>query len=85
MKLQNVLTFRLSVLKAIGIALWAVGFYFAIIKEINNKTDDSLTSYAEALITDYLAGVPCPTPTTAQATTTIYTPCRTSMPRATRT
>lgn len=27
MKLQNVLTFRLSVLKAIGIALWAVGFY----------------------------------------------------------
>lgn len=60
MKLQNVLTFRLSVLKAIGIALWAVGFYFAIIKEINNKTDDSLTSYAEALITDYLAGVPLP-------------------------
>ena len=52
MKLQNVLTFRLSVLKAIGIALWAVGFYFAIIKEINNKTDDSLTNYAEALITD---------------------------------
>lgn len=60
MKLQNVLTFRLSVLKAIAIALWAVCFYFAIIKEINNKTDDSLTNYAESLITDYLAGMPLP-------------------------
>lgn len=60
MKLQNVLTFRLSLLKAIGIALWAVCFYFAIIKEINNKTDDSLTAYAESLITDYLAGEPLP-------------------------
>lgn len=60
MKLQNVLTLRLSVLKAIGIGLWAVCFYFAIIKEINNKTDDSLTAYAESLITDYLAGLPLP-------------------------
>lgn len=32
MKLQNVITFRLSILKAIVIAVWAVCFYFAIIK-----------------------------------------------------
>ena len=37
MKLQNVITFRLSILKAVIIALWAVCFYFAIIKEINKK------------------------------------------------
>lgn len=60
MKLQNVITFRLSILKAISIALWAVCFYFAIIKEINNETDEALTNYAENIITDYLAGVKLP-------------------------
>lgn len=60
MKLQNVITFRLSILKAVCIALWAVCFYFAIIKEINNKTDEALTNYAENLITDYLAGIELP-------------------------
>ena len=60
MKLQNVITFRLSILKAVSIALWAVCFYFAIIKEINNETDESLTNYAETLITDYLAGISMP-------------------------
>lgn len=60
MKLQNVITFRLSILKAVCIALWAVCFYFAIIKEINNATDKTLTNYAETLITDYLAGEKLP-------------------------
>lgn len=58
MRLQNVITLRLSLLKAVVIALWAFFFYFAIIKEISDKTDDNLTEYAEALITDYLAGQP---------------------------
>lgn len=62
MKLQNVITFRLSILKAVSIALWAVCFYFAIIKEINNETDEALTTYAENIITDYLAGVELPPP-----------------------
>lgn len=60
MKLQNVITFRLSILKAIVIAVWAVCFYFAIIKEINNATDEALTDYAETLITNYLAGETLP-------------------------
>lgn len=60
MKLHNVITFRLSILKAVVIALWAVCFYFAIIKEINNATDKALTAYAETLITDYLAGEKMP-------------------------
>lgn len=58
MRLQNVITLRLSLLKAAVIALWAFFFYFAIIKEISDKTDDNLTEYAEALITDYLAWQP---------------------------
>lgn len=60
MKLQNVITFRLSILKAVSIALWAVCFYFAIIKEMNNATDESLTAYAETLMTNYLAGEDMP-------------------------
>ena len=60
MKLQHVITFRLSILKAVSIALWAVCFYFAIIKEINNATDESLTAYAETLMTNYLAGEEMP-------------------------
>ena len=52
MKLQNVITFRLSILKAVSIAVWAVCFYFAITNEINNKTDKALTNYAETLITN---------------------------------
>ena len=60
MKLQNVITFRLSILKAAILAVWAVCFYFAVINEINDKTDERLAGYAEAVITDYLAGLPVP-------------------------
>ena len=60
MKLQNVITFRLSILKAVSIAVWAVCFYLVTTTEINNETDESLTAYAEALITDYLAGEQMP-------------------------
>ena len=60
MKLQNVITFRLSLLKAVSIAAWAVCFYFAIIAELNDKTDKALTGYAESLITGYLAGEKLP-------------------------
>ena len=60
MKLQNVITFRLSILKAVSIAVWAVCFYFATTNEINKETDESLTAFAETLITDYLAGEQLP-------------------------
>lgn len=60
MKLQNVITLRLSILKAVILAVWAVCFYFAAINEINNKTDEGLAEYAETVMTDYLAGLPVP-------------------------
>lgn len=60
MKLQNVITFRLSILKAVSIAVWAVCFYLVTTTEIDKETDESLTAYAETLITDYLAGEQMP-------------------------
>lgn len=60
MKLQNVITYRLSILKAVILAVWAFCFYFATINEINDKTDDGLAEYAETVMTDYLAGLPVP-------------------------
>lgn len=60
MKLLHVITFRLSILKALVMALWAVFFYFAIIEEINDETDDSLKDYAETIITRYLSGEQLP-------------------------
>ncbi len=61
MRLHHVITLRLSLLKTVLMALWAVFFYFAIIAEINDETDDSLEDYAEMIVTAYLAGE-APTP-----------------------
>lgn len=55
MKLIHVLTLRMAVIKAVVLAFWAVLFYFAIIDEINDETDDSLEDYAEMLIRKSLA------------------------------
>ncbi len=60
MKLVNVLTLRLSVAAALVLAFWSVLFYFAIISEINDETDDSLEDHAELLIQRALAGEPLP-------------------------
>ncbi|MDO4159686.1 MAG: HAMP domain-containing sensor histidine kinase [Prevotellaceae bacterium] len=60
MKLQTVLTFRLSMLKAVLITVWAVFFYFAVMDKINEEMDDSLMDYAETLIMKYLAGEQLP-------------------------
>ena len=41
MKLCHVILLRLSLLKAVIIGLWALGFYYAIVAEINDETDDA--------------------------------------------
>lgn len=56
MKLCHVILLRLSLLKAVIIGLWALGFYYAIVAEINDETDDALRAYAEMLILRSLAG-----------------------------
>ena len=55
MKLCHVILLRLSLLKAVIIGLWALGFYYAIVAEINDETDDALRAYAEILILRSLA------------------------------
>lgn len=42
------------------LALWSVIFYFAMVQEINDETDDSLEAYAEMIIRRMLAGVELP-------------------------
>ncbi|MGN1263142.1 MAG: sensor histidine kinase, partial [Prevotella sp.] len=60
MKLIHLLTLRLSLFKAIVFALWGVLFYFAIVDEINDETDDTLEDYAEMVIVKWLAGEDIP-------------------------
>lgn len=60
MKLIHVLTLRMALLKAALLAFWAILFYFAIIDEINDETDDALEDYAETVIRKSLAGEELP-------------------------
>lgn len=59
-RLQTIVSLRMAVLKGVIMAVWAVGFYFAIVEEINDETDDSLRDYAELIITRFLAGQELP-------------------------
>lgn len=43
-------------------ALWAALFYFAMVNEINDETDDVLGDYAELVMRRALAGKPLPAP-----------------------
>ena len=61
MKLLHVIALRISVLAAIVLAFWSVFFYFALMDEVNDETDDSLEDYAEMIVIRSLAGEPLPT------------------------
>lgn len=43
-------------------SFWATVFYFSIVREINDESDDSLEEYAELIIRRQLAGRPLPSP-----------------------
>lgn len=60
MRLLHVVTLRLSLLAAVVMAFWSVLFYFALVDEVNDETDDALEDYAEAVIIRSLAGEPLP-------------------------
>ena len=45
---------------SVSVAVWAVLFYFAMVDEINDETDDSLVEYSSDLIRRSLAGVEMP-------------------------
>ncbi len=60
MKLIYRVTLRLSLVLLPIIALWSVVFYYTMVGEINDESDDSLAEYAEVIIRRQLAGRPLP-------------------------
>ena len=62
MKLIYKVTLRLALILLPIITLWAVVFYYTMIEEINDESDDSLVEYAETIIRRQLAGYPLPLP-----------------------
>lgn len=55
-----ILTLALGLLPVM--ALWAILFYYSMVNEINDETDDVLGDYAELIMRRALAGKPLPTP-----------------------
>lgn len=60
MKLFHLVMWRVSALLVVILTVWAVFFYWAIIEEVNDETDDSLGDYAETLIIRWLSGEEMP-------------------------
>ncbi len=60
MKLIYNIIGRMAVALLPILALWSVVFYFVMVEEINDETDDSLEGYAELIIRRTLAGVELP-------------------------
>lgn len=60
MKLSHSVVLRLSLMAAFVLALWSVFFYFAVMDEVRDETDDSLEDYSELLIIRFLSGQPMP-------------------------
>ena len=62
MKLITRVTLRLAIVLLPIMIIWGTVFYFYMVKEINDETDDSLEDYAEMLIRRTLVGKELPPP-----------------------
>ena len=62
MKLIYKVTFRLALVILPVLLLWATVFYFTMVREVNDETDDSLDDYAEMIAYRVIAGEELPTP-----------------------
>ncbi|MBQ2289177.1 MAG: sensor histidine kinase, partial [Bacteroidaceae bacterium] len=62
MKLITRVTLRLAIVLLPIMIIWGTVFFFYMVKEINDETDDSLEDYAEMLIRRTLAGKELPPP-----------------------
>lgn len=62
MKLITRITLRLAIALLPIMIIWGTIFYFSMVAEINDETDDSLEDYAEMLIRRTLAGKELPLP-----------------------
>ena len=62
MKLIHKVTLRLALVVLPILLLWATVFYFAMVNEVNDETDDSLDDYAEMIARRVVTGEELPTP-----------------------
>lgn len=60
MKLFQLVMWRMSTILVVILTCWAVLFYLAIMEEVNDEVDDSLSDYAESLILRSLSGEQMP-------------------------
>ena len=62
MKLIYKVTIRLALVILPVLLLWATVFYFAMVNEVNDETDDSLEEYAEMIAQRVITGEELPKP-----------------------
>ena len=60
MKLFHLVMWRMSTILVVILTCWAVLFYLAVMEEVNDEVDDSLSDYAESLIIRSLSGEEMP-------------------------
>lgn len=60
MKLFHLVMWRMSAILVVILTCWAVLFYLAVMEEVNDEVDDSLSDYAESLIIRSLSGEEMP-------------------------
>lgn len=60
MKLFHLVMWRMSAILVVILTCWAVLFYLAVMEEVNDEVDDSLSDYAESLIIRSLSGEKMP-------------------------
>lgn len=60
MKLFHLVMWRMSAILVVILTCWAVLFYLAVMEEVNDEVDDSLSDYAESLIIRSFSGEKMP-------------------------
>ena len=70
MKLITRIALRLSLSLLPLMALWAAVFYYAMIDQVNDDTDDVLEKYSEMIIMRMLSDHPLPRSATGTTTAT---------------
>ena len=62
MKLIHKVTLRLALAIMPVLLIWAIAFYFTMVHQVNDETDDSLDDYAEMIAHRVVSGDELPTP-----------------------
>ncbi|SJL24847.1 sensor histidine kinase [Porphyromonas gingivalis] len=60
MKLSYRIVLRLSAVFLVVFTAWVIAFYYVIVEEINDETNDSLENYSEHVIRNILSDNPLP-------------------------